>query len=99
MITFGICLIYYGIALCLYQTNGLLLRGVWTPFPVSRAWEPFFGMPTPDSPALAWLVDWLLAWPLSLALIVVGLSILGLVASARWAAERRRAHERPPRLS
>lgn len=90
MITFGICLIYYGIALFLYQVNSWMFGGVWLPFPVRRAWEPFLGSPSPRSPLTAWFVDWLLSWPLSLALICTGLSILGLVMAARWALERRR---------
>ena len=94
MITFGICLIYYGIALFLYQTNSWLVEGVWKPFPVRRAWEAFLGNPRPDTPIVAWLVDWFLSWPLSLTLILTGLSILGLVALVRWAARRRRAQLR-----
>ena len=94
MITFGICLIYYGIALFLYQTNTWMVEGVWRPFPVSRAWEAFFGSANPDTPVVAWFVNWFLSWPLSLTLILSGLSILGLVWLVRWAVRRRRAHLR-----
>lgn len=90
MITFGICLIYYGIALFLYQVHGWLFRGVWTPFPVRRLWEGFFGAPHASAPSVDMLVGWFMSWPASLTLLSAGLSILGLVYAARRAAELRR---------
>ena len=90
MITFGICLIYYGIALFLYQVHGWINYGVWVPFPVSRAWEGFFGAVRPSDPAMDMLVNWLLSWPMSLALLVVGFGILGLVFFTRRAIQLRR---------
>ena len=90
MITFGICLIYYGIALFLYQVHGLLFRGVWTPYPVQRIWEGLFGVPHGKVSSLDSLVAWFMAWPASLALLTVGLSLLGSVYLYRRAAELRR---------
>ncbi|MFQ5773125.1 MAG: hypothetical protein ACE5GS_01265 [Kiloniellaceae bacterium] len=90
MITFGICLIYYGIALFLYQVNGWLTEGRWVPFPVVRAWEAFFGGSAAVPPALKPIVGWLLDWPLSLALLVSGLGILATVFAYRRLRELRR---------
>lgn len=83
MMTFGVCLIYYGIALLLYQINGWLTEGHWTPFPVMRAWEAAFGAPTVESPAMRGIVLWLLDWPLSLSLLLSGATLVGLVFAAR----------------
>ena len=90
MITFGICLIYYGIALFLYQVHGWLFDGVWTPFPVRRAWEGFFGSPRLLAEPFETLVTWLLAWPLSLALLLGGFAVLGAAFAVKRAMERRR---------
>ena len=65
MITFCICLIYYGVALFVYQVHGWLNAGIWTPFPVRRVWEGFFGSPQPTATPVDALVDWLLAWPMT----------------------------------
>ncbi len=89
MITFGICLIYYGVALFLYQIYGWLNAGVWTPFPVSRAWEGFFGSPGLSDPFFNSLINWFLAWPLSIALLAGGVSVLGTVFGFRRILERR----------
>lgn len=94
MITFGICLIYYGIALFLYQLYGLVFRGVWTPYPVQRIWEGLFGVPHGRASALDSLFDWFMAWPASLALLSIGLGVLGAVYLYRRAAELRRARLR-----
>ncbi len=90
MITFGICLIYYGIALFLYQLYGWLSVGVWIPFPVRRGWEGFFGSHHVTGGFFNGLVDWLLTWPLSLALLLAGLSILALVYVIKRAFQLRR---------
>ena len=90
MITFGICLIYYGIALFLYQIYGWLSAGVWAPFPVSRAWEGFFGAPGLENPIIDDLMNWFLAWPLSLALLAGGVGVLGAAFGVRRIMERRR---------
>ena len=92
MITFGICLIYYGIALFLFQVHGLLFRGVWTPYPVERVWEGLFGVTRVR--ASEGLVDWMMSVPASLALLATGLSVLGLVYLSRRVAELRRTHLR-----
>ncbi len=94
MITFGICLIYYGIALILYQMHGWLTAGNWTPFPVRRAWEGFFGSPSLSTPVLDALIEWLLAWPLSLALLTSGGCVLGLVFAFKRTMQWRRDHMR-----
>jgi hypothetical protein len=90
MITLGICLIYYGIALFLYQIYGWLSAGVWTPFPVSRAWEGFFGAPRLTTPIFDDLVNWFLAWPLGFALLIGGLCLLGAAFGFRRVMELRR---------
>ncbi|RMD62667.1 MAG: hypothetical protein D6826_06845 [Alphaproteobacteria bacterium] len=96
MITFGICLIYYGIALFLYQANGWLTAGRWTPFPVLRAWEAFFGIPHIAPGPFQPLALWFLNWPLSLALLFGGVVVLGLVFACQRLREvrRRRARRR-----
>jgi len=90
MITFGICLIYYGIALFLYQLNGWLTEGRWTPFPVQRAWEAFFGAPSISSPQLRGVVEWMLGWPLSLTFLVGGIGALAAVFACRRVRQIRR---------
>jgi len=89
MITLGICLIYYGIGLFLYQVYGWLSAGIWTPFPVNRAWEAFFGAPNLGSPMFDSLAVWFLTWPLGLALLIGGLSTLGLAFGIRRVMELR----------
>ena len=89
MITFGICLLYYGIALFLYQVHGWLTYGVWVPFPVARLWEGFFGV-AGNGTAFEGLLNWLLSWPARLALLRMGLAILTSVFLSRRAAELHR---------
>lgn len=83
MITLAICLIYYGLALFLYQANGWLVEGRWTPFPVRRAWEAYLGAPSVETPFLRLASDWLLSWPLSMTLALVGSLLLVLVFTTR----------------
>lgn len=91
MITFGICLIYYGIALLVYQLNGWATEGYWTPFPVLRAWEAFFGPVSIESPFLRQVAHGLLQLPLSLTLLGAGFGTLAIVFGyRRWAETRRR---------
>ncbi len=45
MITVGICLIYYGVALWGYQLYGWFADGEWNPYPVMAAWKALFGRP------------------------------------------------------
>ncbi len=90
MITLGICLIYYGIALFLYQIYGWLSAGVWTPFPVSRAWDVYFGVPRLTNQFSDGLISWFLTWPLGFALLFGGLCLLGAVFGFRRFTEWRR---------
>ena len=69
MITICICLIYYGIALWLYQVYGWVSAGEWAPYPVLTAWPALFGSPAYKLGPVAW---WLLELPLSLVLLTVG---------------------------
>ena len=90
MITLGICLIYYGIALFLYQIYGWLSAGIWTPFPVSRAWEGFFGAPRLTNPVFDDLATWFLTWHLGFTFLIGGLCVLGTVFGFRRFLELRR---------
>ena len=94
MITVAICLIYYGIAVWLYQMHIWLTWGQWQPMPVLVAWRAAFGTPTLDHSALGAMAQWLLAWPLSLALLVGGLGLLGAVLGERRLREVRRRQRR-----
>jgi len=93
MITVAICLIYYGIAVWLYQVHIWLTQGQWQPMPVSAAWRVAFGMPTSNHSALTALAQWFLTWPLSLALLLAGLGLLGAVLGLRRLREVRN-HQR-----
>ncbi|MFQ5467824.1 MAG: hypothetical protein ACE5DS_06765, partial [Kiloniellaceae bacterium] len=83
MITFGVCLIYYGLALLTYQVNGWVTDGRWTAFPIARAWEACFGMPGFATPMMRTAFHWFLSWPLSFALMFTGVTILGAVFGLR----------------
>lgn len=90
MITFAICLIYYGIAVWLYQVHLWVSGGHWVPIPVSVAWGAAFGMPTIDHSVFGVLARWALDWPLSLTLLAVGVGILAAIAGLRRAGKTRR---------
>jgi len=94
MITFGVCLIYYGLALLIYQVNGWVTDGRWIAFPIARAWEAFLGTPSFASPVVRGAVHWLLSWPLSLALLLIGVTILCAVFGLRRLGEMRRRRQR-----
>lgn len=94
MITLGLCLIYYGIALWLYQVNGWITTGNWKPYPVNAAWEAFFGPLAIESPLVRAVLEWLLSWPLSLSLLLCGLSLLGAVVARRRVDAVRRHRQR-----
>lgn len=83
MITIGICFIYYGLALWLYQIYGWLANDLWAPYSVSTAWQVFFGAPPTDMPVVGVLIGFIMELPLSLALLLLGLSILGAVLGGR----------------
>ena len=76
MITVAICLIYYGIAVWLYQMYLWVLDGRWVSIPVSAVWKVVFGSPATDRSMLGTLARWVLDWPLSLTLIVLGVGII-----------------------
>ena len=83
MITVAICLIYYGIAVWLYQVHIWITQGQWRPMPVLVAWREAFGTPTLDQSTLGAIFQWFLTWPLSLTLLVGGVSVLMAVLSLR----------------
>jgi hypothetical protein len=83
MITFAICLLYYGAALLGYQIYLWFSEGRWTAFPISRGWYALFGTPHIESALLDGLVQGLLALPLALFFLVSGLTILGSVFATR----------------
>ncbi len=89
MITIGLCLIYYGVALFGYQLYGWFAEGEWNSFSVLAAWISFFGRPDLSLPIIGPAIAWLMEWPLSLALIVQGLTVLCTVAGVRRRARRR----------
>ena len=90
MITISICLIYYSVALFLYQVYGWLSLGVWTQFPVVRAWEGFFGAPGLAAAPFDSFLPWFMALPLSLVLLFGGVSLLAMIYGFRLLAEKRR---------
>ena len=77
MITVGICLIYYASALWLFQIYAWISDGVWTPYPVSAAWQSFFGQPSISLPVVDMVWVWFMDWPLTLALVILGLALIG----------------------
>ena len=94
MITFAICLIYYGIAVWLYQVHLWISSGHWVPIPVMVAWRVAFGVPATDQSVFGYMTRWVLDLPLSLALLAVGLGILGTIAGLRRAGKARRQQMR-----
>lgn len=94
MITIGLCLIYFGIALLLYQIYGGLAAGHWMPYTVMMLWRAFGGSPTFQLVGLDGIVYWLLGWPLTLALALSGTAVLGLVFGLRRLAKTRQHRQR-----
>lgn len=96
MFTFAICLIYYGIAVWLYQLIGWFRYGKWSPYPIRKAWEAFVGHSTVQSDLLSTIADGILDLPLGLTLVLLGLFVISTRFSSialeaireRW--ERRR---------
>ena len=76
MVTISLCLIYYGVALFGYQLYGWFIADEWNSYTVLAAWISFFGRPDLSYPILGPAVAWLMEWPLSLALIISGGSVL-----------------------
>ncbi len=89
MITIGLCLIYYGVALFGYQLYGWFAEGEWSSFTVLAAWISFFGRPDLSYPVIGPTLAWLMEWSLSLALISLGLMLLCSVAAFRQHARLR----------
>ncbi len=89
MITIGLCLIYYGVALFGYQLYGWLAEDVWGSYSVLAAWISFVGRPDLSFPVVGPAIAWFMEWPLSLALISLGLALLCSVAGFREHARRR----------
>lgn len=95
MITVGLCLVYYGTGLLIYQLYGWQVDGRWTPYSVHSLWQAFGW----DTPAFQWqglnaAVHWLFAWPLSLTLILAGAAVIGLVFGFRWLRSKRGSQRR-----
>ncbi len=89
MITIGLCLIYYGVALFGYQLYGWFAEDAWSSYSVLAAWISFFGRPDLSFPVIGPAIAWFLEWPLSLALISLGLTLLCSVTGFRQHARRR----------
>ena len=89
MITLGLCLIYYGVALIGYQLYGWLTEETWNSLSVLGAWINLFERPDLSFPVIGPATAWFMEWPLSLVLIVLGLTLLCSVAGFREHARRR----------
>ncbi len=89
MITLGLCLIYYGVALFGYQLYGWFTAEEWNSYTVLAAWISFFGRPDLSYPILGPAIAWLMEWPLSLALITFGGSLLASLTGFRHHARLR----------
>jgi uncharacterized membrane protein len=89
MITIGLCLIYYGVALFGYQLYGWFAEDAWDSYSVLAAWISFVGRPDLSLPVIGPAVAWFMAWPLSLALIFLGFTMLCSVTGFREHARRR----------
>ncbi len=83
MITIGLCLIYYGVALFGYQLYSWFAEGAWESYSILAAWISFIGRPDLSYPIIGPAVAWFMEWPLSLALILLGLTLLCSVAAFR----------------
>ena len=94
MITLGLCLIYYGVALFGYQLYGWFSEDQWSAYTVLAAWISFFGRPDLSSPVIGPTIAWFMGWPLSLALIALGLTILCSITALRQHARLRLARLR-----
>ncbi len=94
MITIAVCLIYYGIAVWLYQMFLWVSDGQWVSIPVLAAWRALFGTPATDHSVLGMLARWFLDWPLSLTLLVLGVGIISAVLSLRQGSRARRFQRR-----
>ena len=89
MITLGLCLVYYGVALIGYQLYGWFTEETWNSLSVLGAWINLFGRPDLSFPVIGPATAWFMEWPLSLVLIVLGLMLLCSVAGFRQHTRRR----------
>jgi hypothetical protein len=89
MITIGLCLIYYGVALFGYQLYGWFAEDAWTSYTVLSAWINFFGHPDLSFPIVGPITEWFMEWPLSLSFIALGVSVLCSIAGFRQHTRRR----------
>lgn len=89
MITIGLCLIYYGVALLGYQIYSWFAADAWESYSILAAWISFFGRPDLSYPVIGPTLAWLMEWSLSLALISLGLMLLCSVAALRQYARLR----------
>ena len=89
MITLGLCLIYYGVALFGYQLYGWFAQDAWNSYSVLSAWIIIFGRPDLSFPVIGPAIAWFMEGPLSLTLITIGLGLLCCVAGFRRHARRR----------
>ncbi len=94
MITLGLCLIYYGVAVFGYQLYGWFAEDAWNTYSILTAWVNLFGRPDLSFPVVGPAIAWFMAWPLSLALITLGLTILCSVTGLRQHARLRLARLR-----
>ncbi len=94
MITLGLCLIYYGVAVFGYQLYGWFTENVWNSYSVLTVWGNLFERPDLSSPVIGPIVAWFMGWPLSLALIALGVTILCSITALRQHARLRLARLR-----
>ncbi len=94
MITVGLCLIYYAVAVFGYQLYGWFTGNVWNSYSVLAVWGNLFERSDLSSPVIGPIVAWFMGWPLSLALIALGLTILCSITALRQHARLRLARLR-----
>ncbi len=94
MITVGLCLIYYGVAVFGYQLYGWFTGNVWNSYSALTVWGNLFERPDLSFPVMGPIVAWFMGWPLSLALIALGLTILCSITALRQHARLRLARLR-----
>ncbi len=89
MITIGLCLIDYGVAIWGYQLYGWFSAGQWNSYSPMSSSSAFFGRPDLSWPIVGPVTEWFMSWPLSLVFIVSGCAILGTVTGIRQYARAR----------
>ncbi len=94
MITLVLCLIYYGVAIFGYQLYGWFAENEWNSYSALASWINLFGRSDLSLPVIGPTIAWFMEWPLSLALITLGLTILCSVTGLRQHARLRLARLR-----